>query len=93
MDPRLAGQYSVKGAKQLALLALHCISLNPKDRPRMPFVIETLESLQQLKDMAVSYGQWPATTQKENRNAKGITMERKASNQRKSSLVTPTKKT
>ncbi|KAJ6703815.1 SERINE/THREONINE-PROTEIN KINASE ACTIVE SITE PROTEIN-RELATED [Salix viminalis] len=34
MDPRLAGQYSVKGAKHMALLALQCISLNPRDRPK-----------------------------------------------------------
>ena len=61
MDPRLAGQYSVKGAKEIALLALQCISLNPKDRPRMPSVVETLEGLQHLRDMAVSCGQWPAT--------------------------------
>ncbi|KAA8521039.1 hypothetical protein F0562_011808 [Nyssa sinensis] len=54
MDPRLAGQYSVKGAKEMALLSLQCVSLNPKDRPRMPAIIETLEGLQQLRDMAVT---------------------------------------
>lgn len=58
MDPRLAGHYSVKGAKVMALLALQCISLNPKNRPRMPTVVETLESLQQFKDMAVTRGHW-----------------------------------
>ncbi|KAA8528175.1 hypothetical protein F0562_035574 [Nyssa sinensis] len=67
MDPRLAGQYSVKGAKQMALLALQCVSLNPKGRPRMPAIIETLERLQHLKDMAVTCGQWPAST-KSSRN-------------------------
>ncbi|XP_059663053.1 probable serine/threonine-protein kinase PBL15 [Cornus florida] len=61
MDHRLSGQYSVKGAKEMALLALHCVSLNPKDRPKMPTIIETLEALQHLKDMAVSCGQWPAS--------------------------------
>ncbi|GMJ16027.1 PBS1-LIKE 15, SCHENGEN1 [Hibiscus trionum] len=64
MDQRLGGQYSVKGAKQMALLALQCISLNPKDRPRMPAIIETLESLVQYKDMAVSCGQWPVSSTK-----------------------------
>lgn len=59
MDPRLAGQYSVKGAKEMALLALQCVSLNPKDRPRMLAIIETLEGLQQLRDMAITCGQWP----------------------------------
>ncbi|KAG9133649.1 hypothetical protein Leryth_021650 [Lithospermum erythrorhizon] len=64
MDPRLAGQYSVRGAKEMALLASKCVSMNPKDRSRMPELIETLESLQQLKDMAIASGHWPATSQK-----------------------------
>ncbi|WJX56117.1 putative serine/threonine-protein kinase pbl15 [Trifolium repens] len=62
MDPRLAGQYSVKGAKQIAHLALQCISLHPKDRPRMAMIVETLESLQQFKDMAVTSGHWPISS-------------------------------
>ncbi|KAG5089247.1 putative serine/threonine-protein kinase PBL15 [Glycine soja] len=61
MDPRLSGQYSVKGAKEMAHLALQCISLNPKDRPRMPTIVETLEGLQQYKDMAVTSGHWPVS--------------------------------
>ncbi|KAG8375268.1 hypothetical protein BUALT_Bualt10G0082800 [Buddleja alternifolia] len=61
MDPRLAGQYSVKGAKEMGLLAQQCVSLQPKDRPKMPAIIETLESLQNLKDMAIAYGQWPVS--------------------------------
>ncbi|XP_061359885.1 probable serine/threonine-protein kinase PBL15 [Gastrolobium bilobum] len=68
MDPRLAGQYSVKGAKEMAHLASQCISLNPKDRPRMPTIVETLESLQQFKDMAVTSGHWPAASPKPTRN-------------------------
>ncbi|KAL8107031.1 putative serine/threonine-protein kinase PBL15 [Apium graveolens] len=59
IDPRLLGQYSVKGAKEMANLALHCVSLNPKDRPRMPQIIETLEAVQPLRDMAVTCGHWP----------------------------------
>nr|WIL59878.1 nodulation protein [Melilotus officinalis] len=62
MDPRLAGQYSVKGAKEIAHLALQCISLHPKDRPRMAMIVETLESLQQFKDMAVTSGHWPISS-------------------------------
>ncbi|KAJ4778089.1 Kinase superfamily protein [Rhynchospora pubera] len=58
MDPRLSGQYSVKGAREVAALALTCISSNPKDRPRMPAVVEILERLQHLKDMAVTTGVW-----------------------------------
>ncbi|KAI4371895.1 hypothetical protein MLD38_010191 [Melastoma candidum] len=60
MDPRLGGQYSVRGAKDMAALALQCVNMQPRDRPRMPTVIDTLEGLQQFKDMAVSCGQWPA---------------------------------
>ncbi|KAK6934826.1 Serine-threonine/tyrosine-protein kinase, catalytic domain [Dillenia turbinata] len=67
MDPRLGGQYSVKGAKEIALLALQCVSSNPKDRPKMPSIIETLEGLQHLRDMAITCGQWPGTP-KSNRN-------------------------
>ncbi|KAG9136938.1 hypothetical protein Leryth_026768 [Lithospermum erythrorhizon] len=61
MDSRLAGQYSVRGAKEMALLALKSVSMNPKDRPKMPEIIETLESLQLLKDMAVTSGHCPTT--------------------------------
>lgn len=68
MDPRLAGQYSVKGAKHMALLALKCISLNPRDRPKMPCIVESLEALQHYKDMAVSCGQWQASPKSTARN-------------------------
>ncbi|KAL8521521.1 hypothetical protein ACS0TY_011874 [Phlomoides rotata] len=68
MDPRLAGQYSIKGSKDMGLLAQLCVSLNPKDRPRMPAIIETLESLQNLRDMAITHGQWPVIP-KTGRNA------------------------
>ncbi|KAF3575754.1 hypothetical protein DY000_02029710 [Brassica cretica] len=40
MDQRLAGQYSVKADKDTALLALQCVSPNPKDRPKMPAVVD-----------------------------------------------------
>ncbi|PWA92710.1 serine/threonine-protein kinase, active site protein [Artemisia annua] len=69
IDPRLSGQYSVRGTREMALLALGCVSLNPKDRPKMPEIIHTLEALQDLKDMAISCGQWPVTSQRNARNA------------------------
>ncbi|CAL9081186.1 STYKc [Musa troglodytarum] len=59
MDHRLAGSYSTKGSREVASLALRCISPSPKDRPQMSTVVETLEGLQHLKDMAVSSGAWP----------------------------------
>ena len=96
MDPRLQGQYSVKGAKEMALLALQCVSLNPKDRPKMPTIIETLESLQHFKDMAITSGQWPASSPKSMRNrvSTKVKMEFRAGNFRKSSpIFTPSQKT
>ncbi|KAL5554558.1 hypothetical protein UlMin_041959 [Ulmus minor] len=94
MDPRLGGQYSVKGAKEIALLALQCISLNPKDRPRMPAIVETLESLQYFKDMAVNCGQWPAST-KTTRNgiSAKVKIEGRGGTLRKSTPITSNKKT
>ncbi|CAI0410277.1 unnamed protein product [Linum tenue] len=67
VDPRFAGQYSVKGAKQLAHLATQCVSLNPKDRPKMPAVVDTLVAIQQYSDMAVSCGQWPPSPKSSSR--------------------------
>ncbi|KAD4178544.1 hypothetical protein E3N88_27135 [Mikania micrantha] len=69
IDPKLAGQYSVRGTKEMAQLALNCVNLNPKDRPKMSEIIETLEGVQNLKDMAISCGQWPVASQKTTRGA------------------------
>ncbi|GLT74909.1 hypothetical protein SLA2020_466740 [Shorea laevis] len=93
VDPRFAGQYSVKGAKEMALLALQCISLNPKDRPRMSAIVEVLESLQQYRDMAVSCGHWPPSTKstRHGGSTKGRA-ENKGGIQKKNSLVAPNRK-
>eukprot|EP01018_Ginkgo_biloba_P021265 Gb_15134 [translate_table: standard] len=56
MDSRLDGQYSIKGAHGAAMLALHCLSPEAKSRPHMKEVVETLEQLQNIKDM-VKYSQ------------------------------------
>ncbi|CAI0441914.1 unnamed protein product [Linum tenue] len=79
VDPRFAGQYSVKGARLLAHLAAQCVSLNPKDRPKMPAVVDALVALQQYSDMAVSCGQWPPSAKSSSRfgaspNTKGRRM-------------------
>lgn len=94
MDPRLAGQYSVKGAKQMANLALHCVSVNPKDRPRMSTIVETLESLQNYKDMAVTRGQWSASPKSAARNggSSKVKMEIRGANFIKASPVNPGRK-
>lgn len=95
MDPRLGGQYSVKGAKGMALLALQCISLQPKDRPRMPAIIEALEGLQNFTDMAVSCGQWPSpkANARNGVHARGRNVEAKNGNHKKSHPVAPIRKT
>ncbi|CAL4914544.1 unnamed protein product [Urochloa decumbens] len=69
MDQRLAGHYSVKGARAVAQLAVQCTAPQPRDRPRMAAVVEALERLQGLKDMAVSVGLWPANAPVAGRNA------------------------
>lgn len=46
MDTRLEGQYTKKGAHAVSLLALQCISLDAKLRPRMSDVLASLEQLQ-----------------------------------------------
>ncbi|CAN4128309.1 unnamed protein product [Withania somnifera] len=55
MDPRLGGQYSVKGAKEMVR------------QPKMPAIIETLEALQPLGDMGVACGQWPPSPKSGNK--------------------------
>ncbi|KAJ0673825.1 putative protein kinase RLK-Pelle-RLCK-VIIa-2 family [Helianthus annuus] len=46
LDPRMEGQYSSKTAIKVAGLAYQCLSQNPKGRPVMSQVVETLESVQ-----------------------------------------------
>ncbi|XP_077240431.1 serine/threonine-protein kinase PBL34-like isoform X2 [Tasmannia lanceolata] len=54
IDPRLEGQFSIKGAQKAAQLAHHCLSRDPKARPPMSEVVEALKPLLNLKDMASS---------------------------------------
>ncbi|KAJ4973971.1 hypothetical protein NE237_007145 [Protea cynaroides] len=54
MDPRLEGHFSIKGAQKAAQLAQHCLSRDPKARPKMSEIVEVLKALQNLKDMASS---------------------------------------
>ncbi|CAD5191054.1 unnamed protein product [Musa acuminata subsp. malaccensis] len=49
MDPRLEGQYSSKGALQAAQLTLSCLAGDPKSRPSMKVVVETLERIEAIK--------------------------------------------
>lgn len=54
IDPRLEGNFSIKGAQKAAQLAHHCLSRDPKTRPLMSEVVEALKPLLNLKDMASS---------------------------------------
>lgn len=49
MDHRIEGQYSVEGALRAAL-AVKCLALEPKFRPKMPEVVKALEQLQNLNE-------------------------------------------
>ncbi|RWR78509.1 Protein kinase domain-containing protein [Cinnamomum micranthum f. kanehirae] len=49
MDQRLEGQYPSKGAVQAAQLILKCLGSNPRRRPSMSEVVETLEQIQAIK--------------------------------------------
>lgn len=46
IDPRLEDQYSLRAAQKACSLAYYCLSHNPKARPLMTDVVETLEPLQ-----------------------------------------------
>lgn len=55
MDPRMEGQYSIRGATKAALLAKHCLHRDPKCRPLMSEVVQLLLPLQELSDTAASF--------------------------------------
>lgn len=46
VDPRLEGDYPVKGFHKAAMLAYHCLNRNPKARPLMRDIVDSLEPLQ-----------------------------------------------
>ena len=54
IDPRLEGNFSIKGAQKDAQLDCHFLSRDPKVRPLMSEVVEALRTLMNLKDMASS---------------------------------------
>lgn len=45
VDPRL-GDYPIKGVHRAAMLAYHCLNRNPKARPLMRDIVDSLEPLQ-----------------------------------------------
>ncbi|KAF3775288.1 Serine/threonine-protein kinase [Nymphaea thermarum] len=78
MDPQLDGQYSIKGAQKAAALAGQCLAHNPKNRPPMSLVVETLEPLLELKDVPVTHFVYTVTQtngKSEEKDAKPATKE------------------
>ncbi|XP_038880389.1 probable serine/threonine-protein kinase PBL16 isoform X1 [Benincasa hispida] len=53
VDPRLGGEYPVKGFHKAAMLAYHCLNKNPKARPLMRDIVDSLEPLQEAVGEAV----------------------------------------
>ncbi|VFQ60017.1 unnamed protein product [Cuscuta campestris] len=45
IDPRLEGNYPVKAVHRAATLAYHCLNRNPKARPLMRDIVDSLEPL------------------------------------------------
>ncbi|XP_031386362.1 probable serine/threonine-protein kinase PBL3 [Punica granatum] len=50
MDTKLEGQYPQKGAHAAATLAVRCLNMDAKSRPKMSEVLATLEQLENSKD-------------------------------------------
>lgn len=42
IDPRLEGEYPIKGVHKAAMLVYHCLNRNPKARPLMRDIVDTL---------------------------------------------------
>ncbi|CAN4098542.1 unnamed protein product [Withania somnifera] len=53
MDPRLEGQYSTQGAKEVAALAYQCLRHQTRSRPTMSDVVKALEPVLDLKDIPI----------------------------------------
>ncbi|KAH6791139.1 Protein kinase superfamily protein [Perilla frutescens var. frutescens] len=62
IDPRLEGRFSIKGAQKSVQLAARCLTRDAKIRPPMSEVVEALEPLPHLKDMACSSSYFQAMT-------------------------------
>ncbi|KAL9316343.1 hypothetical protein ACSQ67_017344 [Phaseolus vulgaris] len=54
MDARIEGQYSMRTAMKVSNLAIQCLSVEPRFRPKMDEVVRTLEELQDSGDKAVA---------------------------------------
>ncbi|WVZ22222.1 hypothetical protein V8G54_000766 [Vigna mungo] len=53
IDPRLDGDYPIKAVHKAAMLAYHCLNRNPKARPLMRDIVDSLEPLQAYTEVPV----------------------------------------
>ncbi|CAA0820238.1 Probable receptor-like protein kinase [Striga hermonthica] len=60
IDPLLEGRFSIRGAQQAVQLAARCLARDAKIRPAMSEVVEAIEPLINLKDMACSSSHFQA---------------------------------
>lgn len=56
MDARIEGQYTLRKAMKVANLAIQCLSVEPRFRPKMDEVVRILEELQDSDDKAGGVG-------------------------------------
>ncbi|KAJ0246111.1 serine/threonine-protein kinase PBL16 [Hirschfeldia incana] len=53
VDPRMNSAYPVKSVQKAAMLAYHCLNRNPKARPLMRDIVDSLEPLQATEEEAL----------------------------------------
>lgn len=54
VDPRLEGEYPERAAQKTAMLVHHCLNRNPKARPLMRDIVDSLEPLQADAELPVT---------------------------------------
>lgn len=69
MDNRLDGQYSIEVAQKVANLALRCISLEPKFRPKMVEIVKEIEQLQDLYNTDANHKKTRSSSRQRRRSA------------------------
>lgn len=50
VDPRLEGQYSLKSAQKLSIIANRCLVRHPKSRPKMSEVLEMVKKIVEIPE-------------------------------------------
>lgn len=53
IDPRLESDYPIKGVHRAAMLAYHCLNKNPKARPLMRDIVDSLEPLTAYSEISI----------------------------------------